>query len=239
MGIGECAVATNSIASIALSLRLTYKHKYNVYNNISGYIEAHHIHTQHTQAAHTYKKKKYKPGLILLILTTYVLITVRAYICTNIIQFLFFTFSFYFFITPRFIKIKNKKKEYGKRTSAVCLHQNVKQKYKIDKEKCKKCFAKNETNTKRMYIKYDSGFIYLSNKYKQNRNENLHKMAMPYYTVYGCLKAMNLYIQCMCVMLGYTRIVSVRSQCGCVSLVHSVSDIYVFSVIGAVKDDDN
>lgn len=56
MGIGECAVATNSIASIALSLRLTYKHKDRVYNNISGYIEAHHIHTQHTQAAHTYKK---------------------------------------------------------------------------------------------------------------------------------------------------------------------------------------
>lgn len=29
-----------------------------------------------------------------------------------------------------------------------------------------------------MYIKYDSGFIYLSNKNKQNTDKNLHKMTM-------------------------------------------------------------
>ncbi len=38
---------------------------------------------------------------------------------------------------------------------------------------------------KNLYIKYDSGFIYFSDIYKQNRNKNLHKYAMKCCVYFG------------------------------------------------------
>lgn len=80
------------------------------------------------------------------------------------------------FITPIFDEREDRggEREAEGPPHSTSRRQRTNQKKKEEKKTMKMLHTKRNE----MYIKYDSGFIYLSNKYKQNRNKNLHKMTM-------------------------------------------------------------